>query len=96
VKDLLLKVQEIGGEVGEVRLNYNFTTIDALKEYFLKPLRSVHFRGLSIANVGCKESPPPMKQVVECEEREVPISVEDYIRLYVARHLSWHTVSFWE
>jgi hypothetical protein len=37
-----------------------------------------------------------MKQVVECEEREVPISVEDFIRLYVARHLSWHTVSFWE
>ena len=37
-----------------------------------------------------------VKQVVECEEREVPISVEDYIRLYVARHISWHTVTFWE
>jgi hypothetical protein len=96
VRWFLLRVQEIGGEVREVRLNYNFTTMDALKEYFLKPLRSVHFRSLSIANVGCKESPPPMKQVVECEERQVSISTEDYIRLYVARHLSWHTVSFWE
>ena len=99
VRWLLLRVQEIGGavrEVREVRLNYNFTTMDALKEYFLKPLRSVHFRGLSIANIGCKESPPPMKHFVDYEERDVSISVEDYIRLYVARHLSWHTVTFWE